>query len=337
MVSVAIGVTVAPVACATEPPRTHELKATAASTHWGYYDATTRAALRIRSGDTVRVQTLSNFPPERLPGMGVDEALIPPALVALAASSPERMGPHILTGPIHVEGAAPGDALQVDILEVTLSAPYAINGFFPGKGFLPERFPGPKTRLVPLDLDRGVAEFGDGIEIPLRPFFGSIGVAPPLDSGRIHSGPPSIHAGNLDNKELVAGTTLYIPVHVAGALLSIGDGHAAQGDGEVNLTALETPMDGAIRVTLHKGMRLTWPRAESPTHFISIGLDEELTVAARIALEQMIDFLIDDKGMEPDAAYALCSVALDLRITQVVDGTKGVHGMLPKSIFAKGR
>ena len=171
------------------------------------------------------------------------------------------------------------------------------------------------------------------MDVPLRPFFGSIGVAPPLLKGRVSSRAPGHHAGNLDLKELVAGSTLYLPVHVPGALLSIGDGHAAQGDGEVSGTAIETALSGRIRVVLHKDVEIAWPRAETPTHFISIGLHPDLDEAARIATREMIDFLVTEKGIPRAEAYILSSVAVDLRVTQLVDGTKGIHAMIAKAIF----
>ena len=169
----------------------------------------------------------------------------------------------------------------------------------------------------------------------IAPFFGSIGVAPDPLVGRISSGPPGHHAGNLDNKELVAGSTLYLPVHVRGALLSMGDGHAMQGDGEVTVTALETSLRGTVQVTVRKGKRLTWPRAETPTHYIAMGLHTDLDEAARLATHEMIDFLVTEKGMKRDEAYILCSLAADLHVTQLVDGTKGVHAMIAKSIFTR--
>jgi acetamidase/formamidase len=160
-----------------------------------------------------------------------------------------------------------------------------------------------------------------------------MGVAPPPAQGRVSSSPPSIHAGNLDNKELVAGTTLFIPVHVPGALFEIGDGHAAQGDGEVDQTAIETSLRGRVRLTVKKGMTLKWPRAETPTHFISMGTDVDLTVATRIAIQEMVDFLARTKGMDKHSAYQLTSLAGDVAITQLVDGTMGVHVKMPRSIF----
>src|SRR5581483_10531078 len=161
-----------------------------------------------------------------------------------------------------------------------------------------------------------IAHFADGIEIPLRPFFGSLGVAPPAEMGRISSAPPGIHAGNLDNKELVAGTTLFIPVHVRGALFEAGDGHAGQGNGEVDITALETSLIGTFQFIVRKDMHLRWPRAETPTHYITMGLNEDLNEATKMAVREMIDFLMTEKHLSRDDAYMLASVAADLHITE---------------------
>ncbi len=178
-----------------------------------------------------------------------------------------------------------------------------------------------------------LAHFADGIEIPMRPFFGSMGVAPPEANGRINSAPPWIHAGNLDNKELVEGTTLYIPVHVKGALFEAGDGHAGQGNGEVDITAMETALTGTFEFVVRKDMHLRWPRAETPTHYITMGLNEDLAEATRLAIREAIDFLMTEKQLSRDDAYMLASTAVDFDITQLVDGNKGVHAMIPKRIF----
>jgi len=179
------------------------------------------------------------------------------------------------------------------------------------------------------------AEFAPGIVIPLKPFFGSMGVAPALSVGRISSNPPSTHAGNLDNRELVAGTTLYIPIHVAGALFEVGDGHLAQGDGEVDQTAIETSLRGRLQFIVRKDMKLSWPQAETPTHWITMGADTSLTQATRVAVQEMVDYLAASRSLSKTDAYRLASIAADLRITQLVDGNVGVHMMVPKSIFAK--
>ena len=190
-------------------------------------------------------------------------------------------------------------------------------------------------KIIPLDRKRRVGTFAPGIELPLKPFFGSMGVAPPEAAGKINSAPPGIHAGNLDNKELVAGTTLFVPVHARGALFEVGDGHAGMGNGEVDITAMETSLTGVFQFVLRKDMHLKWPRAETPTHWISMGLDPDLTEATRIAVHEALDFLVNEKKLTREEAYMLASVAVDFEITQLVDGTKGVHGMIPKSIFTK--
>jgi acetamidase/formamidase len=178
-----------------------------------------------------------------------------------------------------------------------------------------------------------VAKFAPGIEIPLHPFFGSMGVAPPESVGKWNSAPPWIMAGNLDNKDLVAGTTLYIPVHAPGALFEVGDGHAGQGDGEVDITALETSLIGTFQFIVRKDMHLKWPRAETPTHYITMGLNDDLNACTTLAVREMIDFLATEKHLSRDDAYMLASVAADLHITELVDGNKGVHMMIPKAIF----
>ncbi len=320
----------------SQPPRTHELKLLPENVHWGYYDAAVRPVLRVASGDTIRVETMVARGVQRLRAAGVPETEIPSALKAVEEGVKERgPGAHPLTGPIWIEGAEPGDTLEVKILGFEFLHPYGVSGFVPTAGTLPDEFPYAATKLVRLDAKAGTAEFSPGIRLKIAPFFGSIGVAPDPLVGRISSGPPGHHAGNLDNKELVAGSTLYLPVHVRGALLSMGDGHAMQGDGEVTVTALETSLRGTVQVTVRKGKRLTWPRAETPTHYIAMGLHTDLDEAARLATREMIDFLVTEKGMKRDEAYILCSLAADLHVTQLVDGTKGIHAMIAKSIFTR--
>ncbi len=244
-------------------------------------------------------------------------------------------GGHVLTGPVYIEGAEPGDTLEVRIQEIEVTLPFAYNGFRPGAGFLPDDFPQSRMKIIPLDRTRGVAHFSDSIEIPMHPFFGSMGVAPPEAKGKISSAPPWTHAGNLDNKELVAGTTLYIPVHARGALFQAGDGHAGQGNGEVDITAMETALTGTFQFLVRKDMHLKWPRAETPTHYIVMGLNEDLTQATKLAVREAIDFLVTEKHLSREDAYMLASVAVDFCATQLVDGNKGVHGMIPKAIFKK--
>ena len=324
-----------------QPPepkgKTHHLKPTPKTVAWGYYDATTKPVLRIASGDTVEVETLLTNSPT-----GLERAFVPADKVEQALRDIHKEvtdkgpGGHILTGPIHVEGAEPGDTLEVRIKDVRMILPYAYTAFGPKSGLLPGDFPKARTKIIPLDAKRMVGKFSDTIEIPLKPFFGSMGVAPPPEFRRVSSAPPGVHAGNLDNKELVPGTTLFIPVHVKGALFAVGDGHAAQGDGEVCITGLETSLAGTLGFVVRKDMKLKWPRAETPTHHIVMGLDKDLTEAMKLATREAIDFLATEKKLSKDDAYMLASVGVDFRVTQVVDGVKGVHGMIPKSIF-KGK
>ena len=313
---------------------THELKLTPANVHWGYYDARLKPVLKIASGDTVRVETMLAGGLERLKMAGVPDSEIPDSLKRVEEAVTDRgPGAHPLTGPIYVEGAEPGDIVEVRILGFEFLHPYGVTGFRPGAGTLPDDFPYARLKLIRVNAEAGTAEFGPSVTLKLAPFWGSIGVAPPALMRRVSSGPPGAHAGNLDNKELIAGSSLYLPVHVPGALLSIGDGHALQGDGEVTVTAVETSLRGTVQIFVRKGKPIRWPRAETPTHFITMGLHPDLNEAARMATREMIDFLVSEKGMSRDDAYMLCSLAVDLRVTQLVDDTKGIHAMLPKSIF----
>jgi acetamidase/formamidase len=315
---------------------THQLKATPKTVAWGHYDAKTPPVLTIKPGDAVEVYTLITNSPVRLERAGVPPDQVEQALRDIHTQVKDKgPGGHILTGPIYVEGTEPGDALEVRIESVKLALPYAYNAFGPRSGAIPEDFPRSKMRIIPLDEAKMVARFAEGIEVPLRPFFGSMGVAPPETTGRVNSAPPGIHAGNLDNKELVAGTTLLIPVHVQGALFQVGDGHAGQGDGEVDITALETSLTGTLRFFVRKGARLKWPRAETPTHYIAMGIDKDLDEAMKIAVREAVDLIVAERKLDRDDAYMLCSVAVDFHVTQVVDGTKGVHAMIPKAIFKR--
>lgn len=313
---------------------THELKLTPANVHWGYYDSRLKPVLKIASGDTVRVETMVAGGLERVAMAGVLESEIPAVLKQIESAVTDRgPGAHPLTGPIYVESAEPGDVLEVRILGFEFLHPFGVTGFRPGAGTLPDEFPYARTKRIPIDAQSGSAEFSSGVRLKLAPFWGSIGVAPPPPIHRLSSGPPGAHAGNLDNKELVAGSTLYLPVHVPGGLISMGDGHALQGDGEVTITALETSLRGTVQIFVRKGKQIRWPRAETPAHFITMGLHPDLNEAARMATREMIDFLVSEKGMSRDEAYMLCSLAADLRVTQLVDDTKGIHAILAKSIF----
>jgi acetamidase/formamidase len=313
----------------------HLLKITPETVAWGYYWSAAKPVLTVKSGDTVTVECVSVGNPKTLEAAGLPADQVEADIRALYANQPKDKGPggHPLTGPIAIEGAMPGDVLEVRIKEIRLRSAYAFNSFRPTSGFLKDDFTTSKTRIIPLDRQKMVGHFAPGIDVPLRPFFGSMGIAPPESAGKISSAPPGIHAGNMDNKELVAGTTLFIPVHAPGALFEVGDGHAGQGNGEVDITAMETSLTGVFQFVLHKDMHLKWPRAETPTHWIVMGIDKDLTEAAKICVREALDFLVNEKKMTREDAYQLSSVAVDFDITQLVDGTVGVHGMIPKKIF----
>jgi len=331
-----LAIILAPLALAAsaDAQRVHTLMPSPSTVAFGYYDAAATPVLRVQSGDEVIVGTMITSSPPRLEQAGIKPEDVQASLRTIYDSVKVRgPGGHILTGPIFVEGADSGDVLEVRIESIALAIPYAYNGFGPRRGFLPEDYDYAKTKIIPLDKKKMVASFAPGITVPLHPFFGSIGVAPPASMGRISSAPPGIHAGNLDNKELVAGTTLYIPVWTRGALLEIGDGHAGQGNGEVDITAMETSLTGRFKLIVRKDLHLTMPRAETPTHWIAMGIDSSLVVATKQAVREAINFFVTTKGLSRDDAYMLTSIACDVDITELVDGTVGVHVMIPKRIF----
>ncbi|WP_419900578.1 acetamidase/formamidase family protein [Roseomonas sp. USHLN139] len=324
---------------------THELHATPETVRWGAFDASFGPALTIASGDRVVMHCVSG-PAEVLPPAG-SGLTVPPALAAIHAAVEDgrvpRLGPHILTGPVAVAGAEPGDALRVEIEAIEPGADWGYNLFRPLVGTLPEDFPYRRLIHIPVDQAERTCRlpFGPdhgGLTLPLSPFFGVMGVAPPEAWGQISTKEPRAHGGNLDNKELVAGTTLWLPVHTAGGLFSAGDGHGVQGDGEVCITALEMCLTGRFRLTVEKGggarqPALAFPRAETPTHYISMGIHEDLDLAMKQALREMIAFIVARANISAAEAYQFCSLAVDFRVTQTVNGEKGVHGMLRKGLL----
>ncbi|HEX9198437.1 MAG TPA: acetamidase/formamidase family protein [Acidobacteriaceae bacterium] len=327
--------------------QTRILLATPTTVAWGYYSSAAKPVLTVHSGDTVVMQTLSTCgSPDRLQSLGVPAADIPTYEAPIYSQVPEsERGPggHILTGPVAIAEAEPGDTLEVRIEKVQIDAPFACNSFGAGRGFLPDDFPYSRTKIIPLDRQKMTADFAPGVTLPLHPFFGSMGVAP-ASPGKYNSAPPWMHAGNIDNKEMVAGTTLFIPVNAKGALFEAGDGHAGQGNGEVDITALETFLTGTFQFIVHKGdpaHRLLWPRAETPTEYISMGFSPDLKTATEMAVRNMITFLSEQNPDFPrisrDDAYSLISVACDVDITQLVDTNTGVHVMCPKAIFTGPR
>lgn len=318
--------------CDTSVQAQHVVKVSPSTVQWGFFATEAKPILTVKPGETVTIDTIVGIPDmlEEL-GAALDDPLR--EMKEMYDKVKERgPGPHFMTGPIAIDGAQPGDVLEVEVLEVRLRSPYGWMMIQPGAGVLPEEFPYLRKKLIPIDRQTNMADFTRGVRVPVRPFFGNLGVAPPI--GRLSSAPPGYHAGNLDNKWLVAGTRVFIPVQVPGALFAVGDGHAAQGDGEVCVTAIETNLTGVFRFTVRKDLKLRWPRAETPTHIMTMGLHEDLDEAAKRAAREMVDYLTTERGLSRDDAYMLTSAAVDLHVTQVVDGVKGVHATLAKSLFS---
>ncbi len=315
----------------------HTLMPSPQTVHVGYFSAAQKPALTVDSGDIVTIESVAGLDPDIVGSSGVVPASAVPEYVRTIRTevSDRGPGPHILTGPVFVNGALPGDVLEVRIQEIDLAVDYGNNVQRPYAGALPDEFTGFFQRLIPIDRKAKTATLAPGVVVPVtRPFFGVMGVAPLPAMGRISSMPPGVHTGNLDNKDLVAGTTLYLPVYAPGALFSLGDAHAAQGHGEVDVSAIETGNRGRFQLIVRKDMKLTWPRAESATHWIVMGLNPNLEEAMKMAVRETISFLTERfPKLSRQEAYMIASIAVDYHVTQVVDGTKGIHGMIPKSIF----
>jgi acetamidase/formamidase len=316
--------------------RVHTIKTGPETVEWGYFDASKKPVAVIESGDIVELESpLAGSREMETFGL---QHLITAQMRALeegVAGSDKGPGANILVGPIYVNGAEPGDILEVKILTLAPIDNYAVNLFVQGHGALSEDIPRARVKVVPLDRTRNVAVFAKGIELPIKPFYGTMGVAPPLMLGRISDSPPDYYAGNLDNKDMVAGTTLYIPVQVKGALFSAGDGHAGQGDGEVDGTAIEIALRGRLQLTIRKDLHFKWPRAETPDSYMTMGFDPDLDKAVVQAVREMVDFLSTNYGLSREDSYMLTSMAADFHVTQVVDGIKGIHAVIPKKIFVQ--
>jgi acetamidase/formamidase len=311
----------------------HKLMADVGTVHRGVFGANIPPVLRIKSGDTVEITTLSGAV-EDLPASNTGYTVSSEHKNVLAKVAPGE-GPHIMTGPIEVAGAAPGDELVVEILSVELAQDWGWNVMRPGKGTLPDDFPQQRRIHVPIDRLRSVLTMPWGLELPAAPFFGIIGVAPPPSDGTLTSVIPCPWGGNIDNKNLGGGATLHLPVFNPGALLSAGDGHALQGDGEVCLTAIETGLRGTLRLSVTKGTGITRPWAETPTHFITMAFDRDLDVATQSAVREMVRLIQRIGGLAAADAYTLCSIAADVHVTQLVNVSKGAHVMLAKSLLTR--
>jgi acetamidase/formamidase len=314
----------------------HTLRAAPDTVRIGVFDAEFPPIMTIESGDTVEVQCVSGRD-EVMPPPG-SSMVVPPELAAILAANPGTRAGHIVTGPIAIAGAMPGDMLEIRIDKIVAGANWGYNVIRPLAGTLPEDFHETTMMHIPVDPERLICTLPWGTELKMAPFFGVMGVAPPPAFGRIMSKEPRVHGGNLDNKEMTAGSTLFLPVWVPGANFSVGDGHGVQGDGEVCVTALEMCLTGTFTFILHKGdgpnrPLLRMPRAETASHFISMGLNEDLDQAMKQALREMIAFICARSNLSREQAYSFCSLAVDFHVTQTVNGEKGVHGLLMKGLL----
>lgn len=309
--------------------KNHTIDARPEHLFWGYFDASTPSVMTVDSGDSVTLTCLPACTEVDLPadrsGVRDDHTL---ALIEKAGD--RGVGSHMMTGPVHVRGAQPGDVLQVDILSARPIQNWGFTVIKPLLGALPEEFTDYEHLYIKVDAERGICTFPWGKQLPLDPFFGIIAVAPPPAWGRVGSPEPRAFGGNMDNKDLRPGTTLYLPVFNEGALFSAGDGHGRQGDGEVCIAALETALEGEFRLTVRKDSKLVSPFAETDEHLISMGFHENLDEAMRKAVRDMVDLVTQRSSLTRNHAYMLLSLAGDLKITQVVDGEKGVHMVLRK-------
>jgi acetamidase/formamidase len=314
---------------ATPARPARRLAATAETVHFGFHDGSLAPVMEIDDGDEITINTVSADP-----GHDVPPEWLPPAIHDIFARAQRGLGPHILTGPVAVRGAREGEVLQVDILDIRLTQPYGYNVVSPLKGMFGTEQPTQRTTIIPIDLVTGLADVVPGLRWPTRPCFGQLSVAPPRAWGRLDSRPPHKFGGNIDNRELIPGTRLFLPVCVDGALFSAGDGHAAQGDGEVNQTAIETSLDGRFRLTVRRDINTDLPFAVTGDHLMTMAFHEDLDDAARLAMREMIRMLEQHYGLAFHDAYRLCSVAADLHVTQFVNGNRGIHVMLPLAPLA---
>jgi len=306
----------------------HRLDASADTVVWGYIGGRQRPVLTIEPGDSVALRSVSGTPDDEVP-----REWIPDALREIYAKVTDRgPGVHLLTGPIAVKGAIPGDTLAVEIGKIRVDADYGFNYMGPMSGLFYNEMDDAEIAIVPYDRERRYGSLGRA-SIPLRPFFGIMGVNPPEDWGRITSVTPGRYGGNMDNKELVEGTTLYLPVLREDALFYAGDGHGAQGDGEIDVTAIETSLEGQFKLDLLKGTGQEWPYARRGATLISMGFDEDWAAALKASANQMIGLLGEQYGLSRREAYRLCSICADFRITQAVNGIKGVHGLFDTSVI----
>ena len=311
---------------------------------WGYFSARIAPALRIKSGTTVRIDTMSHQglltkdDPVAFFGAGgiqPDEVLQDAKDIYAKVPHPKGLGVHVLTGPIYVDGAKPGDMLEVRVVDLALRVPYGVNNTGPGSGVLPDLVGKPTPRVIRTDNQRKVALLPGGIELPLAPFLGIMGVAPPPDLSIVSSGPPGRWGGNLDLRVLGVGSTLYLPVFADGALFYTGDPHGVQADGEVDGGALEQSLTATLQFIVHKGAgaAMSGPRAEDATNYYTLGLDLDLNTAMKSAVRETVELLQEKGGVTAAEAYAIASMGVDFKVAEAVDSVQMIYGTVPKTFF----
>ncbi len=326
----------------------YEVEPTPENIQWGIFDPDREPVLEIESGDTVTFGCVLTAPDEEdheqyLLDNGIAHSDIFEPEVTVG-NEVEREGPHPVTGPVYVEDAEPGDILEVYVKDIEVSAPYGVSSASPS-GALPETdFPEGDSQVIPFDEERETALFTDSVGVsleqdvafPLDPFMGIMAVSQRPSTGPLDTIAPSYFGGNMDNRRLGVGTTVYFPVSAEGALFWTGDGHASQGDGEVSLTAIETSLSPTLEFTLHKDVPLDWPVAETDDHYIPMGFSEDLDDAMVNAIREAISILVHQEGLDPLDAYRLCSINVDFNIAQVVDDMEIIDATIPKSMFSDG-
>jgi acetamidase/formamidase len=332
-------------AAATPPIKTnHVIRAVPENMVWGYFGADVPPVYQVKDGDVVEIQTVGAvginkddpeafFKKNNLPLDDHAREII--TILKTVKPEPSGIKGHMLTGPIYIEGAEPGDSLEIRILDLPIRSSYGVNMVRPGGGGIPDAVTTPDSFVYRYDAKKKVGSFMEGVEIPLKPFMGVMALAPPPEKGRVSSIPPDFFGGNLDIRCLTKGTTLYLPVSVPGGLFTTGDCHTAQGNGEVSGTAIEGSLSLIAKFIVHKGKTLKGPRAETATHFIAIGLDPDLRVAMQNAILETVNFIKDELGFTFNQALSIASTGVEFEVSQVVDKTLGIHAMIPKSIFTK--
>lgn len=318
---------IAPAASAQTTNKTYILPATPATTQWGVYDSSQKPVLTINPGDTVAIETMAASDNQIVPGTTIDQ------LVQIQNAVAGR-GPHTLTGPIYVTGAEPGDVLKIHFNKIIPRA-YASNNSAPGKGLFPTQFDKPYIKYYYLDTKKMQMQFAPNIVVPLAPFPGIIAVAR-TEPGKYDSIPPGPFGGNMDLREMTEGTTIYLPVFMKGGLIWTGDSHAGQGNGEIDLTAIETAFaELNVTVDLIKQQPLTWPRVETPNAWISMGYDKDLNKAFDILKQETIKLIADKRQVTPTEAEKIMIATWNCPIAEVVNGIQGVYCMVPKNTSTK--